>query len=145
LPVIPACCAALCDADRTEPPLQRSVQPVLIGPLESVCRPSDITVGPDQQRAALEVGDSTDHDVDTICPSACGFAHASAGQVEQHRAALVEYFGDATAVAEGEVGHEAAREPMTVTGVVADVGSSQQVRDVFGGTRLLQQLLEKLS
>jgi len=39
--------AALCEA-HTEPSLQRGVQPVFVGGLESVCRPYDVAVRPNQ-------------------------------------------------------------------------------------------------
>ena len=74
LPVIPACFAARCEADCTEPPLQSGVQPVLVVGLECVCRPSDVAVGSDQQRANLEVVDGTRDDIDAVGPYMCGFA-----------------------------------------------------------------------
>src|SRR4029077_3103786 len=85
-PVTPGCCAALCDAD-AEASLQRGVQPILVVGLESVCRPGDVTVGTDQQRAGLDVRGGTVHDIDAVCPSACGFADLSAGKIKQYRAA----------------------------------------------------------
>jgi hypothetical protein len=80
----------LCDADRTEPPLQRGLQPLLIRPLESVCRPSDVTVGPDQQCADLNIVGRADHDIDAVCPPTCGVTHTSAGQIEQYRTRCVQ-------------------------------------------------------
>jgi hypothetical protein len=58
------------------------MQPILVVGLESVCRPGDVTVGSDQQRARLNIGGSTRHDVDAVGPAARGFTHVSAGQIE---------------------------------------------------------------
>jgi hypothetical protein len=68
----------LCEAE-TEPSLQRGLQSVLVVGRESVCRPSDVTIGPDQQRAGFGAADDTGDDVDAVGPAAHGFAHASAG------------------------------------------------------------------
>jgi hypothetical protein len=62
----------------------------------------------------------------------------SAGQVEHNRAALVKQVADATAIAQRQVWHESARQRVTVTSVVADVGAGEQVRHVFSDARLLQ-------
>jgi len=130
-------CAALCDAD-AEPSLQRGVQPVVVVGFESVCRPGDIAVRPDQQRADLDAGRRIDHDVDAVRPSACGFTHTSAGQVEQYRAGLVKQFGYPSPIVEGDVGRQPPRERMVVVHVVADVGACEEVRHVFGHAGLLQ-------
>jgi hypothetical protein len=58
------------------------MQPVLVVGLESVCRPADVTIGPDQQRAGLELDGRTSHHVDAVGPAARGIAHLSPGQVE---------------------------------------------------------------
>jgi hypothetical protein len=55
------------------------MQPILVVGLESVCRPSDVTIGPDQQRAGVEVGDGTGHDVDAVGPAARGLTQAPPG------------------------------------------------------------------
>jgi hypothetical protein len=127
-------CAALCDAD-AEPSLQRGVQPVLVVGLESVCRPGDVAVGPDQHPADLKVGGGTGHDLDAIRPSACGFTHMSAGQVEQYWARPVKQFGYPSAIVEGDVGRQAPPERMVVAYGVVDVGAGEEVCHVFGDTR----------
>jgi len=58
------------------------MQPVLVVGLESGSRPSDVTIGPDQQRAGLGFGDDTGDDVDAVGPAAHGFTHAPPGQIE---------------------------------------------------------------
>jgi hypothetical protein len=114
------------------------VQSVLVVGLESVCRPSDIAVGPDQQRAGLNIGGHADHDVDAVCPSMRGFAHTSTGQIEQYRAAPMKQFADATTVTESQVWRQPPRERMVVAHVVADVGAGEEVCHVFGDAGLLQ-------
>jgi hypothetical protein len=118
--------------------LQRGVQPILVVGLESVCRPSDVTVGSDQQRTYLEVVDGTGHDVEAVRPSACGFADLAAGQIEQYRAAPVQKLGYPSPVVEGEVGHQPPRERMVAAYVVADVGAGEEVCHLFGDAWLLQ-------
>jgi hypothetical protein len=55
------------------------MQPVLVVGLESGSRPGDVTIGPDQQRAGVEVGDGTGHDVDAVGPAARGLTHTPSG------------------------------------------------------------------
>jgi hypothetical protein len=71
---------------------------VFVVDLESVCRPGDVPVGPDQERARLNIGGLADHDIEAVGPSGCGTTHAFAGQIQQYRAAVVKQLADATAV-----------------------------------------------
>jgi hypothetical protein len=130
-------CAALFDAD-AEPSLQCCVQPVLVVGLECVCRPADVAIGSNQQRACLEVIDRTGHEVDAVRPAARGFAHVSAGKLKQHRTTPVQKSRYPSPIVEGDVGHQPPRERMVLTGVVADVGAGEKVCHVFSHGRLLQ-------